>query len=194
MEYTQRQKEIIEKSIKIIAQKGIQKLTTKNLAIEMGLSEAALYRHFPGKLEILKAVLNSFELISQNVLEKIPEDVSPLEKIGIFLNDRYYRFSQNKEMAKVLFSEEVFQNEPELATMSWGIMHTHKESLQQFISEGQTQGTIRNDISTISLFRIIIGSMRLLVTQWSLSGYQLNLEDEGSKLWNEIKLLLIKQE
>ena len=41
-----RQLEIIEVSGKILMQKGILGLTTKNLAQEMKFSESALYRHF----------------------------------------------------------------------------------------------------------------------------------------------------
>ena len=43
---TDRQIEIIEASGKILMEKGILGLTTKNLAQKMNFSESALYRHF----------------------------------------------------------------------------------------------------------------------------------------------------
>ncbi|MGD9706046.1 MAG: TetR family transcriptional regulator, partial [Candidatus Delongbacteria bacterium] len=41
-ELTERQKEILEKAIKIIAEEGIQNLTIKNLSKAVGVTEAAL--------------------------------------------------------------------------------------------------------------------------------------------------------
>ncbi|MCB0409114.1 MAG: helix-turn-helix transcriptional regulator, partial [Flavobacteriales bacterium] len=46
MNYSDRQIEIIVAATKLISEKGIQNLTTKNLAAEMSFSEPALYRHF----------------------------------------------------------------------------------------------------------------------------------------------------
>ena len=53
MEFTNRQIEIIEAAKKLIGEKGIQNITTKNLAKEMAFTEAALYRHFKNKNEYL---------------------------------------------------------------------------------------------------------------------------------------------
>ncbi|MCD4664213.1 MAG: TetR/AcrR family transcriptional regulator, partial [Bacteroidales bacterium] len=41
-----RQQQIIEESIKIIDEKGIQGLTIKNLSKAIGISEPGIYRHF----------------------------------------------------------------------------------------------------------------------------------------------------
>ena len=50
---TERQQEILDKSIEIISRKGIQGLTIKNLSKEIGISEPAIYRHFESKTDIL---------------------------------------------------------------------------------------------------------------------------------------------
>ena len=57
---TVRQQEIVEKSIRLISEKGIQGFTIKNLAKSVGISEPAIYRHFESKIEILITILNQF--------------------------------------------------------------------------------------------------------------------------------------
>ena len=54
---TDRQKEIIEVSLNLIAGKGIQGLTIKNISKEIGISEPAIYRHYENKIQILIALL-----------------------------------------------------------------------------------------------------------------------------------------
>ncbi len=61
MEFTVRQEEIILKSMEIIAREGIAALTIKNISGKVGVSEAALYRHFKNKDEILLSIFDLFE-------------------------------------------------------------------------------------------------------------------------------------
>ena len=55
---SKRQQEIIESAGKLLIEKGIKGLTTKNLAQEMGFSESALYRHFNNKEDIIVLLLD----------------------------------------------------------------------------------------------------------------------------------------
>lgn len=191
MEFTDRQNEIVDKSVNLIAMCGIQHMTIKNLANSVGVTEPAIYRHFDSKFDILNAILDRFTYISSNVLNSVEmKDKKPLEKIEYFLIDRYQRCSENPKLAKVMFSEEVFQDDERLAHKVLMIMHSHKETMQQVITEGQHNGTIRNDIDSTSLFRIIFGPMRLLIKQWCLSGYMFDLITEGKGLWGNIKKMI----
>ena len=52
-ELSERQKEIINASLEIIAENGIQSLTIKNLSKKIGLVESAIYRHYESKTQIL---------------------------------------------------------------------------------------------------------------------------------------------
>ena len=124
MDLTERQNEIVETALKLIADHGIQKLTIKNIAGGIGVTEPALYRHFNSKSAILPSVFDSFEDISQSVLEsdKVAE-ASPMESIEEFLRDRYDRFLKNSKLAKVMFSEELFLGDVELSARMLKIMH-----------------------------------------------------------------------
>ena len=194
MKLTERQNEIIDKSVDLIALNGIQNLTIKNLANSVGVSEPAIYRHFDSKFAILDTILDRFKEIASSVLEsKKMSQKACLEKIEFFLLDRYQRCSNNPHLAKVMFSEEVFQDDERLAKKVLMIMHSHKETMHKIISEGQKNGSIRKDIDSTSLFRIIFGPMRLLIKQWCLSGYLFELVPEGKKLWENEKKLIIEE-
>jgi AcrR family transcriptional regulator len=191
MDLTARQNEIVDTALELIADHGIQKLTIKNIARGIGVTEPAIYRHFNGKSAILSSVLDSFEEISKSVLEsdKIV-DSSPLESIEAFLVDRYDRFSKNSKLAKVMFSEELFLGDAELSARMLRIMHSHKERMHGVITHGQKSREIRGDIDSLSIFRTIFGAMRLLVKQWCLSGCAFDLKEEGVRLWRDQRRLL----
>ena len=64
MELTPRQDDIVQAAIALIARRGYKFLTTKNLARELKLTEAALYRHFASKDDMIVKILDYFEDLS----------------------------------------------------------------------------------------------------------------------------------
>jgi AcrR family transcriptional regulator len=68
---TERQVQIIEVAMKLIADKGIQGFTIKNLSKEIGVSKPAIYRHFKSKTDILINILNSFKEMSEMMSEML---------------------------------------------------------------------------------------------------------------------------
>jgi len=192
MKLTDRQQQIIDESIKLIANKGIQSLTIKNISAAIGVSEPAVYRHFENKSAIIMGILESFCNISSDVLaELVMTDISCLEKVERFIMDRLSSCERQPDLAKVMFSEECFQHDSQYAEKILEIMHGHKFVVQKLLKEGQSCGEIRSDIDSLQLFRIIFGGVRLLIKQWTMTGYRFCLTDEGQKLWKNI-LLLIK--
>lgn len=191
--FSERQQQIVETAIKIIAHKGIQNLTIKNIANEIGISEPALYRHFDSKLEILKAVITNFQIIMKPALEKLKESVNSLNKIEYFISEHFKIFSLNPDFAKIIFSEANFQNEENLILKMNNMMNQSHKMIEKVIQSGQGNNEIRTDVSSLSIVRIIIGSIRLLVTQWSMSGMIFNLETEGKQLCEDMKKLIVAE-
>jgi TetR/AcrR family fatty acid metabolism transcriptional regulator len=78
---TDRQIEIIEASGKILMEKGILGLTTKNLAQKMNFSESALYRHFKDKEAIISLLIT---YLSDNITLRfeniVNHGINPEEK------------------------------------------------------------------------------------------------------------------
>ena len=189
-EISDRQKEILEVAIKILAQEGIQKLTVKNISKSIGFTEAALYRHYDSKHKILLGILDLFEEISIVPNFNPSKNLTNLDKVHLFVLDRYKKFTDNPDIAKIIFSEAIFINDPELSAKIRNIMHGNKKIVDKFITAGQKKGEINNELDPISIFRTIIGSMRLLVTQWCYNNYSFDLKKEGERLCNNIKIMI----
>lgn len=62
---------IVDAAAAVMRQRGLARATTKEIAREAGLSEAALYKHFPGKAALLESV----------VQERLPELVGTLKQL-----------------------------------------------------------------------------------------------------------------
>lgn len=191
---TERQEQIILTAIALIAREGYKNLTIKKLASELNLSEAALYRHFVNKEDLLLSIMHYFEDISRNVLQELQKTkLNPLEKVHFFIMNRYELFTSNPDLAQVMFSDELFYYDPVFFKQFQKISSNHREVLLNFIEEAQKEGFIQSGINSEQIFTILIGSMRFLITQWNLSGRKFDLVKEGDSLFQTIKNLIAEK-
>lgn len=188
---TERQNEIINAAIRLIAEKGIQGLTIKNLSKAIKVSEPALYRHFENKTAILVAIIDSFKSLMPNISDvMMMEGKTSLEKTAFIFGKYFNKFSNTPQLVSVIFSDEIFKNDKMLSERIAKLMQNNEEMFYSIIKAGQNAGEIRNDISAKHLAIIIMGSFRILVKKWELSAYAFDLEKEGKNLFNSIKAML----
>ena len=192
--FTDRQMEIINAAIDLIADKGIQQLTIKNLAIKIGFAEGAIYRHFAGKIDILLGILTMFKDNKNSALTQMQSSTNTdaLTKLQTLFQERFAHFNANPAIAAVIFSEEIFQNDKRLSEEVFRIMQESQEIVRGVIENGQKTGQMRTDISAKQLSLLITGALRLIVTQWRLSGFAFDLQIEGQLLWASIKQIVTK--
>ncbi len=190
-ELSSRQLQIIDASIHIISKGGIQDLTMKNLSRALGISEPAIYRHFENKQRILITMLESFK--HQNKLinrSNITEGVTGLQRIKEIITGVFQKFIKNPAISAVIFSEEIFQNESELAGMIRDIMNTNIGFFKKLIQVGQGDKSIRSDLDSEELSIIVMGSVRHLVTIWRSSEFSFDLLDSGKRLLKSLEVMM----
>ncbi|PIE32574.1 hypothetical protein CSA56_14810 [candidate division KSB3 bacterium] len=189
--FTTRQQEIINATIKLIHEGGIQRLTMKNLSKRLGISEPALYRHFENKMAILLAMLQQFKERSGNHLARARAlEGSSLEQLGTIFLEHSGQFATNPHMAAVVFSEEAFQDDSRLSELVFSVMDRAHKTISEIIGEGQMQGTIRSDLRQDHGALLILGSLRLMVRRWRLSNYAFDLKQESQQVWQSLSTLL----
>ena len=188
---TERQEQIIEKSISLIAQKGIQGFTIKNLSKAIGFSEPAIYRHFKSKTSILLAILDNFKFMADMLSDLMSEMELPAsEKITFMFEKMVDLFSERPALVSVIFSEEIFKNEEVLKNKIIEILNKNEATIEAIILKGQKNKELRTDVNEKSLALMVMGSLRLMVKRWSLGGCKFDLRKEGKILIASIKLIL----
>lgn len=193
-QYSDRQVQIINAAIKLMGEGGIQLLTTKNLAKEVGVSEPALYRHFSNKVDILQQVLLYLRLrIVQRLRSITASELSPSEKLRELVNRQFAAFTNRPEIVVVLLSEGLYQNNKELSSLVFSIMQESSSFYLQIIQDGQDSGDFRNDVPAERIAFMIMGSMRFCVIQWHLSGNSYDLIPKGEDLLSTFFAILKKK-
>jgi len=179
--FTERQIEIMQAATQRIDKYGIQDLTIKNLAADLQLSEAALYRHFKSKNDILMGLLNYFIQEMKLRLSAIidQEELNAADILKQVFDSQLRSFVNNPSIVSVIFSEGIFQFNKDLNKRVMEMMELMQINIQSVIEKGIHAGQIRGLIGASTITTIIMGSMRMTVLKWKLSGHKSNLLQDG---------------
>ena len=186
--FSERQIEIIEAATKRIDEHGIQDLTIKTLAADLSLSEAALYRHFKSKNEILLGLLTYFIEEMKGRLDVIlsNKDRSPSELLKDLFDSQLKTFVQKPSVVSVIFSESIFQFNKELSSTVSSMMELMQNHIEGIVKKGQANGSFSKMVGVSTTTTIIMGGMRITVLKWKLSGHKSDLNKDGNKVLSGI--------
>lgn len=193
--FSDRQIEIMEAATARIDTYGIQNLTIKNLAADIGLSEPALYRHFKSKNDILLGLLNYFITGMKNRLNNIPvnPDATAADELRSIFNSQLQTFTNKPAIVSVIFAESIFHYDEGLSYKVSEIMDLMHQYVNKNIEKGQKGGTYNKLIGASTLTTIILGGMRMTVLKWKLSGHKSNLIKDGTAVLEGILKMIEKK-
>ena len=189
---TKRQEQIVKETIKIIDKEGIQKLTIKNLSSALQLSEAAIYRHFKSKIDILCTVLETFYSrlgSSFNIIDDL--DITGVEKLKMMFSNHIETFVSDPAIVSILFAEEIFKSEKRLSDKINSIIELNKNFVTDIIKEAQILGEIRSDIDYEDMSLMVMGSFRFMIKSWGMSGRDFDLKLRQQRLFISIEIFLL---
>jgi AcrR family transcriptional regulator len=189
---SERQKEIIDAAGRILTESGIGGLTTKKLAQEMGFSEAAIYRHFPSKEAITLGMLEFLRENMNNRLSSFDANLGVEERFKAIFSSQFSFFTQYPHFVVAVFSDGLWEESDQINQAILALMETKMGFLLPLISEGQTKGIFKADVSAEQLVHLVLGAFRLQMFRWRVSGFSFDLIDSGSKLIDSILTVIRK--
>ncbi len=167
-----RQQEIIDTALEIISDKGMENFTIKKLAHARGVSEPALYRHFESKHNIMILIISQYRNSIFDLFDKLIEsEIPPSVKIESFYLKLIEGFLEKPALSSILFSEELIRHDKELSREVYAIIEMMHSRIEQLLKVCRKRKELKTDISCADLAWIIMGTMRMVITRWRISGY-----------------------
>jgi len=193
MNLSKRQLEIIEASLAIIDQGGIQSLTIKNISKKVGISEPAIYRHFDSKTDILLTILDFFIVNNNRIIQQDLMENDDVKVVITKLFDKFTKtFLEYPALTSIIFSEEIFRNDPVFREKSNLILNGSFEMITKLVEKGKATKQIKKELDAASLATMIMGSLRLCIKRWQMSDYGFNLPEQTQKLRDTILKVILK--
>jgi AcrR family transcriptional regulator len=102
-----RRGEIAEAAMRVMATRGTRGFTARVLAREVGITDGAVFRHFPSMEAIVDAVVERMEAMLFADLP--PAGGDPLERLGAFFRRRVVAIGEHPDLSRLLLSDHFAQ-------------------------------------------------------------------------------------
>ena len=183
-----RQLDIMQNLAKMLGEKGPVKITTSLLSKECGITEAAIYRHFPSKRKIYSGLVdfcekNIFDLIS-NINSSEGDELEKTKKILILI----VTFSEkNPGLARLLTREAFSVDETSLDERIGQMMSKIELLIKQNLQKYEQETKKKLELPTASAANLLLACSEGIIQQFVRSGFQ----DSPSKRINDQFAFLI---
>ena len=180
-----RQQQIIEAAAKLIFKYGSEHLTTKRIAAEVGISEAAIYRHFKSKKSILSFLLKHIEevLLKDISAEKAGTEPVTLDTIEKIIGNHFSAIDLRKGISFQVIAEIISLGDRKLNKQASQSISKYISRLKELLSDGVRDGAVRNDIDLEASATLLFALIQGLVNIWSLSEGSFKLTERYASLW-----------
>ncbi|MHC1777620.1 MAG: TetR/AcrR family transcriptional regulator [Lentimicrobium sp.] len=141
-----RKEQIKEAVLEIIHQEGISKFTTKRLAGKIGISEAAIFRHYSSKKEIFFDILNDVDTQLLAAMKEIEKEDKPADvRLHKIVCRTIHYIVKNKGVSVLLLSEIAENNHPEVKCRVQAIFSGQRKIVERIAMEGVEKGELNRE-------------------------------------------------
>jgi len=145
-----REDAIIQSVNRLLAEKGFEAMTVDEVAADVGIAKASLYKHFPSKEDLAAAAMVSVMRRAQAFLDALPTDSSSIDKLRSVVawtmslklaGEMPSLPSQNSSLRTTLMGNKDYMD---------GLMDV-SDRLGAWIEEAQSQGALNPKLPSIAV-------------------------------------------
>lgn len=177
----------VEAVIQLAAQTPPSEITTTAIAQHMGVTQGALFKHFPTKEAILEAVM---VWVAEHLLSRVDEAAHSVQAHGgalaaleaIFLAHVDF-VVEHPGVPRMLFGELQRSEMTAPKRVVQTLLGHYGARLQQWLAQGQAQGQVAGTLDCATAVTLFIGSLQGLVMQSMLAGDVLHMRRQAAPVF-----------
>jgi AcrR family transcriptional regulator len=161
----------VEAVVDLAAEQNPSDITTTAIAQKMGLTQGALFRHFPSKDAILEAVMS---WVTDRLLARVDKAaegaVSPKAALEAVFMTHIDFVSDHPGVPRMLFGKLQRPGETLPKRMAQTLIRHYGERLRGLLEAGKARGELCSDLDPDAATTLFIGTIQGLVMQSMLAG------------------------
>jgi len=178
-----RKAEIIDAALHLADKLGPDRLTTGAIANAVSLTQPGIFRHFPKKQDLWKAIgARVGAMMEARWTKALSPNASPTDKIRTLIVAQLQLIQSTPAIPAILFSRELHAKNKGLRKAFFGLMSRFHRLLADLVTQARDAGELREDLNPDDVAFLIVGLVQGLAVRWSISGRDFNLTEEGSRL------------
>lgn len=175
----ERQDEIVKAAVNLAGIQGMDNVTTQGIADAIGLTQGAIFRHFPTKDSIWIAVVHWASGRLMSVVDMAASQASdPLDAVERIFFAHINFATKNPALPRLLFSAN-----PHLKQLLKEMLAGYEKRIALFLSRAKTQGLVNPDLQDSEAATLFIAMIQGLVMRVLILETKKSLPSEARKVF-----------
>jgi len=189
-----RKAQIVTAVLRLADEIGPDRLSTTDVARAVGLSQPAIFRHFPTKGALWLAVAEDIAArLQADWAEAEAAASGPQARIEALIGAQLSAISQTPALPSILFSRELQVDNPALRDVFRGLLGAFQSRLVAAIRDSQAAGDLRRAVSPEDVAILLTSLVQGVAIRWTLGARGFPLVQEGRRLLDVQVALLAAQ-
>ena len=179
-----RQREIVATVLLLARERGPDAITTQAIADRMGVTQGAVFRHFPDKEAIWLAVFAWVrDALGEALSEAIGESDAPIRQIEHVFHAHVAFIAANPGVPHVMFHELQYPGDSPVRHYVRDMVSNYRQRVVELFAQARACGELPADLDPTLAAALVLGAVQGLVIQASLAGEVSAMRGRARNLW-----------
>jgi AcrR family transcriptional regulator len=191
-----RKAEIIAAVLDLADRIGPDRVTTGAVAAAVGVSQAALFRHFSTKDMLWLAVADHVAgELAMKWEQALNETDDPIDRVKALMGAQLGQIVATPALPMLLFSRELNVGNEDLRAAFRGLLMKFQALIVAELARGQDAGSLRREVVPEDAAVLLTSLVQGMAIRWSLGARNFSLIGEGKRLLDvQLRLLAAKED
>lgn len=191
----ERKAQIVAEVLRLADEIGPDRLSTTDVARAIGLSQPAIFRHFPTKGALWLAVAEDIADRLQSYWAVAEAGATgPQARLKALIGAQLTAIAETPALPSILFSRELQVDNPALREVFRGLLGAFQGRLVAVIRDLQAAGDLKRDVSPEDVAILLTSLVQGVAIRWTLGARGFALVPEGLRLFDvQMELLGAKE-
>ena len=190
-----RREQILSALAKMLEDSPGERITTSALASAVGVSEAALYRHFPSKTKMFEGLI---EFIEETVFSQITlilaEETSAIKRCELIVNVLLVFVEENPGMSRLLVGDALTGETERLRQRIVQFFERIETQLKQLLREAELRTHIQAALPSAAFAHFLMAYVDGAIVQFVRSEFQNSPSEHWLEQWRVLSPILMQVE
>jgi AcrR family transcriptional regulator len=178
-----RKSEIVSVVLALADQIGPDRVTTSAVASEIGITQAALFRHFPTKSALWVAVAEHVTAkLGAAWAMALSGPVRPEDRLTALVCAQFEQIAATPAMPMLLFSRELNVENRDLRAAFQERLALFSDLLKHEVAAAQAAGQFRGDVRPEDIAVLLTSLVQGVAIRWALGARNFPIRREGERL------------
>lgn len=189
-----RKAQIVSQMLRLADEIGPDRLSTTDVARAVGLSQPAIFRHFPTKSALWLAVAKDIaaRLTAAWDAAEATADTSEA-RLRALIETQLNAIAKTPALPSILFSRELQIDNPPLREVFRGLLAAFQKRLVAAILDQQDAGRIQQHVAPQDVAILLAALVQGVAIRWALGARAFPLSGEGLRLF-DVQMALLRNE